>query len=146
MHVRSPSVVLSDGNTSKWDHDAFSRWLRCYMQPGMSSVKDHQGRRIWYQVSKLYCGITCMNSCDNLISFCRVNHVQEVLVFQIVTFSICTCTLCTLQKERAWREVLKMMMKCQHRRSKYVLRTIIITVTKNYDCTNLTAIDDLNGN
>lgn len=50
---RSPSLVLSDGNTSKWDHDAFSRWLQCYMQPGMNSAKDHQGRRIWYQVSEL---------------------------------------------------------------------------------------------
>ena len=48
---RSPSLVLSDGNKSRWDHDAFSRWLKCYMQPGMSSTKDRQGRRIWYQVS-----------------------------------------------------------------------------------------------
>ena len=60
---RSPSLVLSDGNTSKWDHEAFSRWLQCYMQPGMNSAKDHQGRRIWYQVSELYCEITCINSC-----------------------------------------------------------------------------------
>ncbi|XP_030911783.1 endonuclease 8-like 1 [Geospiza fortis] len=31
------------------DHAAFKDWLRCYLVPGMSSLRDRSGRTIWFQ-------------------------------------------------------------------------------------------------
>ncbi|XP_030811263.1 endonuclease 8-like 1 isoform X3 [Camarhynchus parvulus] len=31
------------------DYAAFKDWLRCYLVPGMSSLRDHSGRTIWFQ-------------------------------------------------------------------------------------------------
>lgn len=32
------------------NHTAFKNWLQCYGVPGMSSLRDHNGRTIWFQV------------------------------------------------------------------------------------------------
>lgn len=31
------------------NHTAFKNWLQCYGVPGMSSLRDHNGRTIWFQ-------------------------------------------------------------------------------------------------
>uniref|UniRef100_A0A8C3VHZ1 Nei like DNA glycosylase 1 n=1 Tax=Catharus ustulatus TaxID=91951 RepID=A0A8C3VHZ1_CATUS len=32
------------------NYAAFKNWLQCYLVPGMSSLRDHNGRTIWFQV------------------------------------------------------------------------------------------------
>merc|ERR1739838_208399 len=32
----------------KWE-SGFGQWLRCYFKPGMSNIKDHNGRTMWFQ-------------------------------------------------------------------------------------------------
>lgn len=34
------------------NHTAFKNWLQCYGVPGMSSLRDHNGRTIWFQVGR----------------------------------------------------------------------------------------------
>ncbi|KFP70713.1 Endonuclease 8-like 1, partial [Acanthisitta chloris] len=31
------------------NYTAFKNWLQCYLVPGMSSLRDHSGRTIWFQ-------------------------------------------------------------------------------------------------
>lgn len=37
----------------KVDYSAFQAWLQCYYVDGMKSVRDHNGRTMWFKVSKL---------------------------------------------------------------------------------------------
>ncbi|KAM8972227.1 endonuclease 8-like 1 [Pelodytes ibericus] len=37
------------GNGQSDDYAAFENWLRCYFAPGMKSLRDHNGRTIWFQ-------------------------------------------------------------------------------------------------
>lgn len=51
--VLSPSLFpekhLSDPDHSD-NYAAFKSWLQCYLVPGMSSLRDRNGRTIWFQV------------------------------------------------------------------------------------------------
>lgn len=35
----------------KADYSAFEAWLQCYYVDGMRSLRDHNGRTIWFKVS-----------------------------------------------------------------------------------------------
>ncbi|NXO31051.1 NEIL1 Endonuclease, partial [Cisticola juncidis] len=48
MEVISAEKQLLDPGQPD-DYAAFKNWLRCYLVPGMSSLRDHNGRTIWFQ-------------------------------------------------------------------------------------------------
>ncbi|EOB00007.1 Endonuclease VIII-like 1, partial [Anas platyrhynchos] len=53
-HTVPMEVVAAEKNLLDPDHadnhTAFKNWLQCYGVPGMSSLRDHNGRTIWFQV------------------------------------------------------------------------------------------------
>lgn len=44
-----PEKQLLDPDHSD-NYAAFKKWLRCYLVPGMSSLRDRSGRTVWFQV------------------------------------------------------------------------------------------------
>ncbi|PKU30085.1 hypothetical protein llap_19610 [Limosa lapponica baueri] len=48
MEVVSADKKLLDPDDSD-NYAAFKNWLRCYLVPGMSSLRDRNGRTIWFQ-------------------------------------------------------------------------------------------------
>nr|XP_047937408.1 endonuclease 8-like 1 isoform X4 [Anser cygnoides]XP_047937409.1 endonuclease 8-like 1 isoform X4 [Anser cygnoides] len=52
-HTVPMEVVAAEKNLLDPDHadnhTAFKNWLQCYGVPGMSSLRDHNGRTIWFQ-------------------------------------------------------------------------------------------------
>lgn len=44
-----PEKKLFDPDDSD-NYAAFKNWLQCYLVPGMSSLRDRNGRTIWFQV------------------------------------------------------------------------------------------------
>ncbi|XP_066860076.1 endonuclease 8-like 1 isoform X4 [Anser cygnoides] len=54
-HTVPMEVVAAEKNLLDPDHadnhTAFKNWLQCYGVPGMSSLRDHNGRTIWFQVT-----------------------------------------------------------------------------------------------
>ncbi|NXG86259.1 NEIL1 Endonuclease, partial [Stercorarius parasiticus] len=48
MEVISAEKKLFDPDDSD-NYAAFKNWLQCYLVPGMSSLRDHNGRTIWFQ-------------------------------------------------------------------------------------------------
>lgn len=49
-----PEKNLLDPDHSD-NYAAFKNWLQCYLVPGMSSLRDHNGRTIWFQVGVWGC-------------------------------------------------------------------------------------------
>lgn len=55
LHTERQSDVsnLSGGkgyDPEKADYSGFEAWLRCYYVDGMKSVRDHNGRTMWFKV------------------------------------------------------------------------------------------------
>ncbi|XP_009476551.2 endonuclease 8-like 1 [Pelecanus crispus] len=52
-HTVPMEVITADKKLFDPDHsdnyDAFKNWLQCYLVPGMSSLRDRNGRTIWFQ-------------------------------------------------------------------------------------------------
>ncbi|NWX02638.1 NEIL1 Endonuclease, partial [Caloenas nicobarica] len=52
-HTVPMEVIATEKNLLDPDHSdnyaAFKNWLQCYLVPGMSSLRDHNGRTIWFQ-------------------------------------------------------------------------------------------------
>ncbi|OPJ70122.1 endonuclease 8-like 1 [Patagioenas fasciata monilis] len=52
-HAVPMEVIATEKNLLDPDHSdnyaAFKNWLQCYLVPGMSSLRDHNGRTIWFQ-------------------------------------------------------------------------------------------------
>ncbi|XP_053933841.1 endonuclease 8-like 1 [Cuculus canorus] len=52
-HTVPMEVIAMEKNFLEPDHldnyAAFKNWLQCYMVPGMNSLRDHNGRTIWFQ-------------------------------------------------------------------------------------------------
>ncbi|KFQ71512.1 Endonuclease 8-like 1, partial [Phaethon lepturus] len=48
MEVIAAEKQLLDPDHSD-NHTAFKNWLQCYLVPGMSSLRDRNGRTIWFQ-------------------------------------------------------------------------------------------------
>lgn len=49
-----PEKNLFDPDHSD-NYAAFKNWLQCYLVPGMSSLRDRNGRTIWFQVGVWGC-------------------------------------------------------------------------------------------
>ncbi|NXG65779.1 NEIL1 Endonuclease, partial [Hemiprocne comata] len=53
-HTVPMEVIAAEKKLLEPDHSdnyaAFKSWLRCYLVPGMSSLRDRNGRTIWFQV------------------------------------------------------------------------------------------------
>lgn len=50
---KSPVFILSGGkgyDPEKADYSDFEAWLQCYYVDGMKSLRDHNGRTIWFKV------------------------------------------------------------------------------------------------
>ncbi|NWV62166.1 NEIL1 Endonuclease, partial [Malurus elegans] len=54
MEVITAEKQLFDPEDSD-NYAAFKDWLRCYLVPGMSSLRDRSGRTIWFQVGAWGC-------------------------------------------------------------------------------------------
>ncbi|NXU55188.1 NEIL1 Endonuclease, partial [Turnix velox] len=50
MEVISAEKKLFDPDDAS-NYAAFKDWLQCYVVPGMSSLRDHNGRTIWFQAA-----------------------------------------------------------------------------------------------
>ncbi|KFR02084.1 Endonuclease 8-like 1, partial [Nipponia nippon] len=52
-HTVPMEVIAAEKNLFDPDHSdnyaAFKNWLQCYLVPGMSSLRDRNGRTIWFQ-------------------------------------------------------------------------------------------------
>ncbi|NWU62041.1 NEIL1 Endonuclease, partial [Pterocles burchelli] len=52
-HTVPMEVIAAEKNLLDPDdadnHTAFKKWLQCYLVPGMSSLRDHNGRTMWFQ-------------------------------------------------------------------------------------------------
>ncbi|NXG26078.1 NEIL1 Endonuclease, partial [Grallaria varia] len=52
-HTVPMEVITADKQLFDPEHSdnyaAFKNWLQCYLVPGMSSMRDHKGRTIWFQ-------------------------------------------------------------------------------------------------
>ncbi|NWQ83014.1 NEIL1 Endonuclease, partial [Columbina picui] len=52
-HTVPMEVIAMEKNLLDPDHSdnyaTFKSWLQCYLVPGMSSLRDHNGRTIWFQ-------------------------------------------------------------------------------------------------
>ncbi|NXG78605.1 NEIL1 Endonuclease, partial [Baryphthengus martii] len=52
-HTVPMEVIAAEKNLLDPDHSdnyaAFKNWLQCYLVPGMSSLRDHNGRMMWFQ-------------------------------------------------------------------------------------------------
>ena len=55
---------MFDTALGEQDYRTFSEWLQCYDQQGMKSVKDHNGRTIWYKVRK-FSVLLCLNCSED---------------------------------------------------------------------------------
>lgn len=56
VHSGQPDLIVSNtGGTfydpEKADYSGFEAWLQCYSVAGMKSVRDHNGRTMWFKVS-----------------------------------------------------------------------------------------------
>lgn len=56
IHRGQPDlIILNTGGTfydpKKADYSDFEAWLQCYSVAGMKSVRDHNGRTMWFKVS-----------------------------------------------------------------------------------------------
>lgn len=53
MHVGCHTGLgkASDMAVSMEDYWKFVAWLRCYENPEMNNMKDHNGRTMWFKVS-----------------------------------------------------------------------------------------------
>ncbi|NWZ78949.1 NEIL1 Endonuclease, partial [Poecile atricapillus] len=53
-HTVPLEVIMAEKQLLDPEHSdnyaAFKNWLQCYLVPGMSSLRDHNGRTIWFQV------------------------------------------------------------------------------------------------
>ncbi|NXJ81352.1 NEIL1 Endonuclease, partial [Trogon melanurus] len=53
-HTVPMEVIAAEKKLLDPDHAdnyaAFKNWLQCYLVPGMSSLRDHNGRTVWFQV------------------------------------------------------------------------------------------------
>ncbi|XP_061856668.1 endonuclease 8-like 1 isoform X1 [Colius striatus] len=52
-HTVPMEVIAAEKKLLEPDHSdnyaAFKSWLQCYLVPGMSSLRDHNGRTVWFQ-------------------------------------------------------------------------------------------------
>ncbi|NWW95683.1 NEIL1 Endonuclease, partial [Rhynochetos jubatus] len=49
MEVIAADKKLFDPDDNSYNYAAFKNWLQCYLVPGMSSLRDRNGRTIWFQ-------------------------------------------------------------------------------------------------
>ncbi|NXK66752.1 NEIL1 Endonuclease, partial [Sylvietta virens] len=58
-HTVPMEVIMAEKQLSDPEHPdnyaAFKNWLQCYLVPGMSSLRDRNGRTIWFQVGAWDC-------------------------------------------------------------------------------------------
>lgn len=54
MPINGRSGILGGKgyDPEKKDYSAFEAWLQCYYVDGMKSIRDHNGRTIWFKVSE----------------------------------------------------------------------------------------------
>lgn len=52
MTVHDFAILGGKGyDPQKSDYSGFKAWLQCYYVDGMKSIRDHNGRTMWFKVS-----------------------------------------------------------------------------------------------
>ncbi|KAM6058396.1 endonuclease 8-like 1 isoform 1-T1 [Chlamydotis macqueenii] len=69
-HTVPMEVIAAEKKLFDPDHAdnyaAFKDWLQCYLVPGMSSLRDRNGRTIWFQKGHGFCSCYLQNDCAPL--------------------------------------------------------------------------------